>query len=198
MTVTSAPGRRDRKKAATRKAISRAAAELFSARGFAGTTTLEVSEAADVAEGTLFRYAATKQELLLLVINDRLAESVAEPVQPIGDSPEDKVMAILDPILELAKDEPVNGAPYLREVLFGADGPERAAALEIIAAIRSRLEDALRPHQEALHDLCVEEAADWVFSALVSEVLRTMVGRDQGGPLRARVRVLLRGLGVTN
>ncbi|NHB84861.1 hypothetical protein G7085_10295 [Tessaracoccus sp. HDW20] len=48
-------------------------------------------------------------------------------------------------------------------------------------------------------EMAVEEAARWVFSALVSELLQNVVGRahgDRRAALRARVRVLLRGLGV--
>ncbi len=46
----------------------------------------------------------------------------------------------------------------------------------------------------------LDEAARWVFSALVSELLRDVVGRgtgDRQAALSARVRVLLRGLGVS-
>ena len=50
-------------------------------------------------------------------------------------------------------------------------------------------------------DMTLDEVARWVFSALVSELLRDVVGRTDGGGdrqlvLRTRVRVLLRGLGA--
>ncbi|MGP3708967.1 helix-turn-helix domain-containing protein [Gordonia paraffinivorans] len=41
-------------------------------RGFSAVTTQEVSARAGVAAGTLFRYAATKSELLLMVYNEVL------------------------------------------------------------------------------------------------------------------------------
>lgn len=47
-----------------RKAILEAALRLFAERGVAGTPTAAISKAAGVAEGTLFRYFKTKDELI--------------------------------------------------------------------------------------------------------------------------------------
>jgi|GEM_PF-575066 len=66
-------GRRDRAKREKRDRILRAAGDLFSRQGYAATTTAQIAEAADVAHGTLFRYATTKAELLLMVGNERIA-----------------------------------------------------------------------------------------------------------------------------
>ena len=53
-----------------RKAIVRAAVPLFARRGFAGTTTRELAEAAGISEALLFRHFPSKQllyrEILLL------------------------------------------------------------------------------------------------------------------------------------
>ena len=65
--AVAAASRRDRNMRDKRDRIFRAAAELFAERGFAAVTTQEVSDRADVAAGTLFRYAATKSELLLMI-----------------------------------------------------------------------------------------------------------------------------------
>ena len=59
-------GRRVQNMRDKRERIFRAAHELFTERGFDRVTTQEISERADVATGTLFRYAASKSELLLL------------------------------------------------------------------------------------------------------------------------------------
>ena len=66
-------GRRERNKAEKRDRIVSAASRLFAQHGFAATTTQQVAADADVADGTLFRYAPTKIELLLMVTNERLA-----------------------------------------------------------------------------------------------------------------------------
>lgn len=51
-----------------RRQIIDTAAELFSRRGFSGTTTREVAKAAGVSEATLFKHFATKEELYAAII----------------------------------------------------------------------------------------------------------------------------------
>ena len=62
--MTSPPGRRERKKAATRQALADAALELFLQRGFDAVTVAEVAEAADVSVTTLFKHFPSKEALL--------------------------------------------------------------------------------------------------------------------------------------
>ncbi len=63
-------GRRERNKEAKQARIFAAAAGLFAEHGYATVTTQQIAERADVANGTLFRYASNKAELLLMVCND--------------------------------------------------------------------------------------------------------------------------------
>ena len=58
------PNRRERRRAATRERIFRAALRLFAARGVFATTVQEITEAADVGKGTFFNYFPTKEHLL--------------------------------------------------------------------------------------------------------------------------------------
>ncbi len=51
-----------------RRQIIEAAAALFSRKGFRGTTTREVSEAAGVSEATVFKHFATKEDLYAAII----------------------------------------------------------------------------------------------------------------------------------
>lgn len=222
MDVPSTLGLRARNKAAKRAAISRAAAELFAAHGYAGTTTQQVARVADVAEGTVFRYASSKPELLLMVINEHLRPLV-ESASDLPDeaAPDEAVLGILAPIIDLAHDQPDNAAPFLREVLFGEDGPQRSESLEIVAELRGRIAAVLapyggrgngvdvevgpqpvqgsRPLGGQFEGMGLEEVASWLFSTVVTELLREVVGLGSPDPravLRARVRVLLRGLGI--
>lgn len=57
-------GRRERKKAATRKAISDAATILFVERGFDEVSIREVAEAADVSPTTVFAHFPQKEALV--------------------------------------------------------------------------------------------------------------------------------------
>lgn len=51
----------------TRTKILQAALQLFAKRGYDGTTTKDLAKLAGVAEGTLFRYFATKKAILIEV-----------------------------------------------------------------------------------------------------------------------------------
>ena len=57
-------GRAERNKRDKRERLIRAARELFKTKGFQATTTSEIAELADVAKGTLFFHAKSKEGLL--------------------------------------------------------------------------------------------------------------------------------------
>ncbi|MEV0260157.1 helix-turn-helix domain-containing protein [Streptomyces sp. NPDC050617] len=62
--TTQPTGRRERKKAQTRKALADAALRLFSERGYDHVTVAEVAEAADVSVTTLFKHFPSKESLV--------------------------------------------------------------------------------------------------------------------------------------
>jgi AcrR family transcriptional regulator len=66
-------GRREAKKEDKRARLIEAAWALFSEQGVAATTTAEISARAGIAKGTLFLYASDKDDLVFLVMHDRLA-----------------------------------------------------------------------------------------------------------------------------
>jgi AcrR family transcriptional regulator len=63
--VKSPTGKRDANKEQTKRQILKAALELFRERGLDGTTTKQISKRAGIAEGTLFNYFKTKEDLAL-------------------------------------------------------------------------------------------------------------------------------------
>ena len=70
-------GKRERNKEKTKKAILDGALELFASKGFVRTTTKEISKRAGIAEGTLFNYFRTKEDLALYFIEEKVADLIS-------------------------------------------------------------------------------------------------------------------------
>jgi ATP-binding cassette subfamily B protein len=61
--------RRDRRIERRQEEILQAAASVFAAKGYAQATTREITEAADIAEGSLYNYFASKRDILVGIIS---------------------------------------------------------------------------------------------------------------------------------
>jgi AcrR family transcriptional regulator len=71
-----AQGKRAENKAKTRQAILKAALELFSQKGFYQATTKEIARKAGIAEGTIFNYFPTKEDLALCFFDQELGKLI--------------------------------------------------------------------------------------------------------------------------
>lgn len=205
-TVDGPVSRRERNKAEKQGRILAAARSLFATKPFDEVTTQEVAETADVATGTLFNYATSKAELLMWVANDfteevligRIADSVAGLTD--SDAAVDHICALLEPIVEVATRRPENFAAYTRESLFGPPGPHRSEALDVLAALETRIGEILvaDPHRQLRQGLTPREAGRLVWSSMCMELLGMSLGhrctRDQRAVLRDYVDSLVHGM----
>ena len=112
------PGKRGANKEKTRRAILRAALELFANRGFHRTTTKAISGKARIAEGTLFNYFRTKEDLAIYFFDQELLNLMEWYGSATGlrraPLPE-KLFAIVHRLLErIGPYEDFIGAVYLR------------------------------------------------------------------------------------
>jgi TetR/AcrR family fatty acid metabolism transcriptional regulator len=116
---TSLPrGKRLQNKERTCRAILKAALDLFAEKGFYHTTTKAISRKAKIAEGTLFNYFETKEDLALYFFEQELARIIdwyqSDRYVRKAALPE-KLFAIIHRLLErLAPYEDFIGAVYLR------------------------------------------------------------------------------------
>lgn len=119
--ASTSPGRRERNKQEKLERITAAAADLFAARGIDEVTTQEVADKADIGAGTLFLYAKSKGELLLLVQNATYADALERGKSSAEGTTEalEAVMAIVRPVVECNRKQIDNGRTYLREIVFG-------------------------------------------------------------------------------
>ncbi len=188
------PGRRERNKADKQQRIFEAASELFSGLGYFAVTTQMVANRADVATGTLFRYASSKAELLMMVMNEQMRVDTREGIAAAASctSPTEAIMALLAPQIHLPVALPDNTAVYQREILFGSgEGKYRTEALARISELEKAIEDILGKFTRApgvTLGADLTAAARTVFSTLHMELIRVSLGREDPQTLTATVR----------
>lgn len=132
--MTQAPGRRERNRQDKLDRITAAASELFAEHGVDDVTTQQIAERADIGAGTLFLYAKTKGELLLLVQNAKYDEALEQGRRAAAATADvvDAVTALVTPIVVCNRVQVSNGRTYLREMAFGDPSePHHARALAI-------------------------------------------------------------------
>jgi AcrR family transcriptional regulator len=112
------PGKRAENKERTKREILKAALELFSKKGFFRTTTKQISTKARIAEGTLFNYFKTKEDLALYFFQEEIAGLTDwyRNQAKLQQSPlPEKLFAIIHRHLErISPYEEFIGAVYLR------------------------------------------------------------------------------------
>ncbi len=110
--------KREENKEKTRRAILRAALDLFAQKGFYQTTTKAISRKARIAEGTLFNYFRTKEDLALYFFELELVGIIEwyQTDKRARNAPlPEKLFAIIHHLLErLSPYEDFIGAVYLR------------------------------------------------------------------------------------
>ena len=190
-------GRRERNKQEKLDRIMAAATELFAEHGIDEVTTQQIADKADIGAGTLFLYAKSKGELLLLVQNSTYAAALAQgrsAAEGITDTL-DAVMAIVRPVVECNRKQIDNGRTYLREIVFGdPEEPYHRAALALTVQTEEAIAAVLRRH-----DLMTAERAATtahIVSAImfVSMAATINVGNtidEIVAEIEAQVRVLL-------
>jgi len=140
-------GRRERNKQAKLDRITAAARELFAEHGIDDVTTQQIADRADIGTGTLFLYAKSKGELLLLVQNSAYADALAKGTADAAETSRllDAVMAIIRPVVECNRKQIDNGRTYLREMVFGdADEPHHHAALTLAGGTEAAIAAVLQ------------------------------------------------------
>ncbi len=172
-TGTDTPGRRARKKHATRLALKRAAVELVVARGFAQVTVEDIAEAADVSVRTFFNYFPSKEAA---VVGDD-PERRAELCQALLDQPRhlSPLAALRSVLLERLAE--LGGDPLLSPEEPGV-WLQRLAALHAQPELRAAYAKHLAHLERALADALVVRLggeSDRLYAALVSAAVLAAV-----------------------
>lgn len=200
MPVASQPiGRRERNKQAKLDRIVAAARELFAEHGVDEVTTQQIADKADIGTGTLFLYAKSKGELLLLVQNSGYAEALNKGRDAAGSVSDtlEAVMAIVRPVVECNRTQVDNGRTYLREMVFGDhEEPHHRDALSLSARTEEAIADVLR-RDKHIHSENAPTLAHIIsavmFLSMTASINATRTVDELLQELRNQIRVLLQG-----
>ncbi|GAB2495786.1 hypothetical protein GCM10027030_31480 [Luteococcus sediminum] len=175
MAENQTPGRREAAKAAKRARILAAAQAHLRSVGYESMTMAQVARDADVAIGTVFTYAATKAELLMMVTAERWSGQV--PLVLAAPTHEDPVVAIrelVQPLVDTSTLEPQTCAAIARELLFGTDGPHQRSVVALVAELESAIAAVITRAQPTSH---ASAAARLVVAGGLMEVNRARTGK---------------------
>ena len=142
-------GRRDRKRIATRQAISAAATRLFNERGFDHVTVDEISEAAGVGRMTVFNYFPRKEDMFF----DRDEEG--RDVLRRAFRERDPTVSPIETLRLLAHRLVAEGVPYLE---FSAESQRFIMTIEASETLKARA----RTIRDELTAIVANEAAESV------------------------------------
>jgi len=133
--------RREQNKRDKFNRIVAAARALFRNQGYEGTTTQQIADAASIATGTLFLYAKSKEDLLVLVFSQEMSELIEssfdqiDPTRPVSE----RVMKLFQSFIDYhARDVDVARA-LIRELTFLSNPARIDTVLGIADAIHAKL-----------------------------------------------------------
>jgi AcrR family transcriptional regulator len=154
MTQVEVPGRRERKKAATRARIIEEATALFRQRGYQATTIEDITEAADVAPRTFYSYFDAKVDVALAQFEEwaeRHYEAMA--ARPAGETPVEMAQGALVELARMGyvtserlRDE--HGIPYppiAAAVVLSETEPEVAGRMyQVLMGFQTKMTELFR------------------------------------------------------
>ena len=180
------PGRRERNRQDKLERIASSARRLFDQFGYEAVTTQQIADDADVAVGTLFLYARTKPELLLMVHNEIFRSALDAGLRHVREGPvrrsAEAIITMVDPIIEAAARQPENTVAYQRELLFGsAQERYRSEGIAIVLALEAAVAQLLANDPA---EVAATAAARSIFGALHLTISQGAAGAHGAAPDR--------------
>ncbi|HWA60285.1 MAG TPA: TetR/AcrR family transcriptional regulator [Caulobacteraceae bacterium] len=174
-------GRRERNKQEKRARIVDAARRLFREKGFAETTTLEIAGAADIGTGTLFLYARSKEDLLVMVFRDEMMETAMAAFAALrpGEPLLDQLVQVFAAMMSHHERDPELAKILLKEIMFPSNGERVADISELMDAIFAGLADMLAAARDAgalRPDFDARLVAESLFSSYFMDMMEWLRG----------------------
>jgi AcrR family transcriptional regulator len=199
--LNTSPGRIERSKRDKLERIKRAARKLFRRKGFEATTTREIAAAADIGAGTLFLYAGTKEDLLVLIFREEIGRVVDDALATMPARPLlEQVLHLFGAMITLHERDRGLARVFVRELPFVDD--RRHGVAEMIASMLAgiaNLVEAAKARGELRADVPATHLAQSLFGLYFFQLQRWLGGdpispqqRDRG--LLAALQLQLDGL----
>jgi AcrR family transcriptional regulator len=193
-----AGGRRERKKQQTRQLIADTAARLFAERGYEQVAVVDVANAADLSEQTVYNYFPTKQDLVLDragEMSDRLTELIRS--RPSGTSPvaaiREYALGFVEEIKSIPADQARGGLDYLAAI----SPTVRRLSLEVTDrfadAIAAAITDTVNNGSPQLAKLQAIALA-WIFQTVTDETGRRKLAGQQPSQIATELRPIIEDL----
>jgi AcrR family transcriptional regulator len=180
----------------TRQRLVRTALDLFTTRGYHDTTTAQIAKKAGIAEGTIYRHFASKQQLVneLYRAAQRWAIQVVQDsrTQPEAKSARGQLTAVAHGLIEGAVRDPAVVKIGLLDVLDSGgalDDESRKTAREFRVAVERVIAEGKA--QGSVRTGAVDVWAG-VWLAVISHVLRRIIA-GEWKPADASVRLVIDG-----
>jgi AcrR family transcriptional regulator len=186
-------GRRERNKLEKRARIVAAARRLFNRQGFAETTTLQIAEAADIGTGTLFLYARSKEDLLVMVFKDEMMDVALGLFQKLPDNANlvDQLLAVFAGMIDYhARDIDLTRL-LMREIIIPSESDRRSAMddlTELIFGNLGNLVDRARVQGQIDQQFDPELTGRTIFAIYYFDLLSWLAGRLDREELLVRLR----------
>ncbi len=143
-------GRRERQRVRTLAKIIRAARILFARKGFDATTTQEIAARADIGTGTLFNYAKTKEDLLLLVFREEMDVVVEQAFATIPDKGNliDQLLHVFDAFVAYHQRDVEIAHALIRQLSSVNAAEARADIIAFMRGLVGRISALIKDAQE--------------------------------------------------
>jgi len=168
-------GLRERKKALRLERIVSAARRLFMDKGFSQTTIQDIAEAADVGLGTLYLYANSKEDLLVLVFLELFLEMIEDSFAKIDRNKSllEQIMMFFEGQIEYHKNDMATSRTVLKEISFSSTPQRKEDIDQIMSHIYGRLaEIVVRAKQGSEAEPAYVSTVTWSSFALYYHLLQ--------------------------
>jgi AcrR family transcriptional regulator len=198
-------GRRERNKQEKLTRIVGAAKSLFSEKGYDQTTTQQIAERADIGSGTLFLYAKSKEDLLILIFKDEMIAMSQSAFKALPTDPPvlDQLMTVFEIMMDYHGRDEALSRVLIKEISMPANlerNEDIQALMRVVYCGIGGLVANGQRNGEIRQDIDTMLAAEGLFASYYLGLRSWLSGATPRPLFRARLRkglaLFIKGLKV--